>query len=585
MARSAELSELWKYKSNNSNNFYICNVCRLCANICDNVVPIFDKVNEKGSIYDKLKKCLPSISVRESDIKPKQVCVACVSKLELCVSFIEMSLDTDYKFDAMLQTRILPQMQINNDRLAQSMPHSSDLSWLQIKTEPEWNDVQPNELINRPNEQKLADQSMSGVTSALVSQAKSNQTIQQPSSLANFKIENDNYGALVNKQDTNHNLLQNLLMPEGMSAQDLIVLVEVKNEKNSQANNLILSNGKKHELSGVSVPGSCDKIAPTDDILPLSSRLIDSAVNNLDLGSLSDFDEATSLLKAFENDLMNALKTEALNQNDVPAFDYVPPKEQLKTDKDLIPKSTVDASCNTSIVTSADSMKKSPPARDFTCGICGRGFTRRNRLNAHIARHSSERPHSCDKCDQRFITRWDLTLHLRIHSGIFKCEYCGKAFPAKGKLERHRRTHTGERPFPCTLCAKAFSEKRNLENHLKTHAAASARNCASHVTIPRALPSVYLSCGHINSAASYSLRKTCDTCQKSTAVSAVGGSTATIVSPNVPTAVASQLKGQVVPPTIDSLNNNSCASSSSSSSCGNGSRISDNKVPSSSVGR
>lgn len=63
MARSAELSELWKYKSNNSNNFYICNVCRLCANICDNVVPIFDKVNEKGSIYDKLKKCLPSISV------------------------------------------------------------------------------------------------------------------------------------------------------------------------------------------------------------------------------------------------------------------------------------------------------------------------------------------------------------------------------------------------------------------------------------------------------------------------------------------------------------------------------------------
>lgn len=232
-----------------------------------------------------------------------------------------------------------------------------DLSWLQIKTEPEWNDVQPNELINRPNEQKLADQSMSGVTSALVSQAKSNQTIQQPSSLANFKIENDNYGALVNKQDTNHNLLQNLLMPEGMSAQDLIVLVEVKNEKNSQANNLILSNGKKHELSGVSVPGSCDKIAPTDDILPLSSRLIDSAVNNLDLGSLSDFDEATSLLKAFENDLMNALKTEALNQNDVPAFDYVPPKEQLKTDKDLIPKSTVDASCNTSIVTSADSMK------------------------------------------------------------------------------------------------------------------------------------------------------------------------------------------------------------------------------------
>lgn len=199
---------------------------------------------------------------------------------------------------------------------------------------------------------------MASVTAALLSQPKSNQPIQQSSSLGQFKIQPSDYGALVNKQDTNQNFLQNIMMPEGLTAQDLIVLVEVKNKEHSQANNLILTNGKKHELSGgCVVSDSCDKIASTDDIASLSSRLIDSAVNNLDLGSLSDFDEATSLLKAFENDLLSALKTDTVNQNDVPAFDYVPSKEPPKNIKDLIPKSTVDASCNTSIVTSADSMK------------------------------------------------------------------------------------------------------------------------------------------------------------------------------------------------------------------------------------
>lgn len=63
MAQSVESSELWKTKQSGFNNYFICNVCRLCANITDNVVPIFDKSNETGSIYSKLKRCLPSILV------------------------------------------------------------------------------------------------------------------------------------------------------------------------------------------------------------------------------------------------------------------------------------------------------------------------------------------------------------------------------------------------------------------------------------------------------------------------------------------------------------------------------------------
>ncbi|NXE85461.1 CKR1 protein, partial [Cochlearius cochlearius] len=31
----------------------------------------------------------------------------------------------------------------------------------------------------------------------------------------------------------------------------------------------------------------------------------------------------------------------------------------------------------------------------------------------------------------------------------FSCSDCGKSFPWASHLERHRRVHTGERPFGC----------------------------------------------------------------------------------------------------------------------------------------
>lgn len=69
MAENIDSPEFWSLENNCSsgsslNNYSMCNVCRLCASISDNVVPIFDQVNEKGNIYTKLKKCLPSITVR-----------------------------------------------------------------------------------------------------------------------------------------------------------------------------------------------------------------------------------------------------------------------------------------------------------------------------------------------------------------------------------------------------------------------------------------------------------------------------------------------------------------------------------------
>lgn len=51
----------------------------------------------------------------------------------------------------------------------------------------------------------------------------------------------------------------------------------------------------------------------------------------------------------------------------------------------------------------------------------------------------------------------------------FICPYCGKCFERAGHLERHKRIHTGERPYRCELCEKRFNQKCSLKEHLKIH--------------------------------------------------------------------------------------------------------------------
>ncbi len=69
---------------------------------------------------------------------------------------------------------------------------------------------------------------------------------------------------------------------------------------------------------------------------------------------------------------------------------------------------------------------------------------------------SEEKAYLCnfDNCSYSTAYAKDLLRHKRSHTGEkpFSCKYCDRAFKRSDKLAVHVRTHTGVKPYRCEQC-------------------------------------------------------------------------------------------------------------------------------------
>lgn len=83
---------------------------------------------------------------------------------------------------------------------------------------------------------------------------------------------------------------------------------------------------------------------------------------------------------------------------------------------------------------------------EFKCQSCDRVFLRQYLLNSHVRKfHMKEKNHSCEVCEAKFFTKYDLKQHMGTHGGnaTHVCSVCGKCYARKSSLNCHMKVHSG----------------------------------------------------------------------------------------------------------------------------------------------
>ncbi|WP_341963864.1 C2H2-type zinc finger protein [Pseudomonas sp. RC10] len=109
--------------------------------------------------------------------------------------------------------------------------------------------------------------------------------------------------------------------------------------------------------------------------------------------------------------------------------------------------------------------------RKYGCENCEKSFATPSLLQRHLRTHTGEKPYRCEVCEKSFSLLYLLQRHQQSHTGEkpHRCDICEQSFSQSAHLLRHRRIHTGERQHVCVDCNKSFHDSSALKTHRRRH--------------------------------------------------------------------------------------------------------------------
>lgn len=97
---------------------------------------------------------------------------------------------------------------------------------------------------------------------------------------------------------------------------------------------------------------------------------------------------------------------------------------------------------------------------------CGLRFAAKETLNRHVKTHTGNKAYKCDQCGVSFIQRIQLKNHMFHHNGQdgHDCPHCEEKFDTKASMIRHLSSQH-DLAFKCSICDSPFARQEDLQSH------------------------------------------------------------------------------------------------------------------------